>query len=180
MLTKPTPNRVRELRFRAGLSAEDLREAIAAQTGERVSSSSLLKIEKGAMPLSADWRQRIARALGVETWELDRENASGVPVLDWREFLAGRREVAGDPEREHLPWNGPAARLVALRARDNHSNADAGILPGDYLVVRLTDGTDGLAVVVNDDGTTAIRHPAAGDIVAAEVIEVRRPLKAAA
>lgn len=69
-----TPNRIRELRERAGLSQEKLAERL------NTSQPQVLRLETGQRRLTIDWAKRIARAVGVDWRELD----SPAPAPDAR------------------------------------------------------------------------------------------------
>jgi len=172
-----TRNRIRALRLAKAWSAADLRDEIQKKMPEeKVSSSAILKIEKGAMKLSERWQRIIADVLGVQPWELQGDEDPGVPVLRMHEIVTGRR-AEGDTSREFVPWPIAPHGLLAFRARDRDAGGD--IKAGDVVVLRTSHQVGWpLTLCMSETGDIDIKEiPDGNDIIIGDVIHIQRDLR---
>src|SRR6185369_8501136 len=76
---KEMPNRIRELREKAGLSLQKLAEMIIKLDGEPTSAQQIDRLEKGQRRLTQDWMNSISEALGCMPFELLPEHRPPKP-----------------------------------------------------------------------------------------------------
>lgn len=181
-LGKPV-NRIRELRIAEGWTAADIAGKIAEATGDSVSGSAILKIERGAMDLNDTWRQRFSTVFGCEQGELETNADDGIPVLDEEELTVGQRFEGRDAEREHLSRAGYGGGvLVAFMAREVDAADVEGVIPGYYVIFKPGQGQTGWPLKVvrtfTDGGYRArlTDEPRERDTVLGDIIDVRRPV----
>lgn len=79
-------NRIRELREARGWSLDDLAREIKRATGYETGRQQISKLELGKLRLKTDWMDRIAKAMGVEPWQL----LPGAPDFSPRELRVMR------------------------------------------------------------------------------------------
>ncbi|MDE2229574.1 MAG: helix-turn-helix transcriptional regulator [Alphaproteobacteria bacterium] len=75
---KGPPNRLRELRERAGMSMEALAAAVTKR-GHPTTASTINKLEKRHIKMTVDWLYRLSDALGVQRWEIMEQMAKLEP-----------------------------------------------------------------------------------------------------
>ena len=77
------PNKLKELRKRRKLSEDKLAEAVG--TGR----STIVKLQNGALPMTVEWAEKLAPALGCKPWDILRDDKSEADealelMLRWR------------------------------------------------------------------------------------------------
>ena len=166
---------IRAQRVARGWSADRLsREALRVDPGLKLSSSAVLKAEKGDLELADGKLAAISRALNVEQWSLQR--SPEIPVVSTLELVTGKT-VAQPGERRHIVFDGPVEGKVAWRAPVG--NSGAGVWPGDLIVVdRRQTCSCTLYVVLTDDCRARVRTKVSeNDILVGSVVELRRFMK---
>lgn len=101
------PNRIRELRQERGLTTIELAERA------HTSNQQIGRLERGERRLTQDWMQRIAEALGCESWEL----LPAAPALsnEEREALDDLKALDPETRRSYLSHLRQLARLARVR-----------------------------------------------------------------
>ncbi|MEL6374611.1 MAG: helix-turn-helix domain-containing protein [Pseudomonadota bacterium] len=136
-------NRIKELRTQRGWSLEQLAEAVGDSTG----TSTMNKLERGAMKLTTDWMVKLGRAFGVDPIEIVDDR----PRLGLDEGVIPYRAEDGPPALASPPTQTHGRYRVTSDALD-----EIGILAGDVIEV--------------DESETARDDIQTGDIVVANVM----------
>ncbi len=76
-------NKIKDLRRRRGLSEESLADAVG--TGR----STIVKLQKGVLPITVEWAEKLAVALECKPWDILRDDKSEIDealelMLRWR------------------------------------------------------------------------------------------------
>ncbi len=148
-------NNIREIRRRNGLTQETVAELAGTTKGQ------ISKLET-AEKLTTTWMEKIARALGVEPFELiaDIKAAVRIPLVGWvsaGKFVAAR-QVDGlqIDDCEMIECSGVSpGRCIALTVDGDSMNLVAA--PGSVIVVDISNKemTDGRYYVVASNGGEA-------------------------
>ncbi|MFA5580528.1 MAG: helix-turn-helix transcriptional regulator [Paracoccaceae bacterium] len=94
LLAMHPPNRIRELRRKAGLSQEELGEQVGLSAGQ------VSHLENGVRNLTVEWMRRLARPLGVTPQDLlVDEDAPDRLTPEERAIIQGFRDAP--PEAKH-------------------------------------------------------------------------------
>lgn len=136
------PNRIRELRQKRGLSLEALGAAMPSQ----LTPSTVSKLEKGHMALSADYILEIAEVMGVEPIEVlleDRAQAARfVPLIPWgqtAEYVEGK---FNNMEVVAIPAAIEGSQLFAIEVEKGQASGllESGFVTVDPRRLTLEDG----------------------------------------
>ena len=146
MPSKPPkePNRIKELRSRAGLSQDDLAKKVGT------SRQQIARLEDGDRRLTVGWMQRVAKALGVEPSDLiataavaelvpDVEPIHSERLDDHIRLLVSRGLGFYRVIRDTCIRVGIAAG--ATISVDQTEQAIARVVTGDVVIVRMTDAS---------------------------------------
>lgn len=149
-MTKTLPNRIRELRKKAGLSLQGLADLTGTRHG-----SVIQKLETGDRQLNQHWMDRISKALNVSPAELLQKHTGVDPI--WIIGTAQSGHMEDWPETSRFPLTVPVtqehekSRKFALEVRDVAINEVYSV---GSIVVCVPIGKDTLLI----DGARYIVH----------------------
>lgn len=177
-------NQIRSLRVAQGLTAHELADKIVNEQEEKVSGSTILKIERGGVKLSDRYQRMIAQALDCDVGDLFTNATSGIPVLDEEELLVGQQFPERDETRQWIDRRDLGGGvLCAFKAREIDAQSVVGIQLGDVLIFRPGDMSGWPMKIVRrrpeGSGFSAWIKPKAeaGESVVGDIVDIDRPIR---
>lgn len=114
-------NQIRKYRRAAGLTLEELGDRMG------VSTSQIVKLERGERRLTLEWMERLAKALGVRPTDLI--GSSTVPFIGWLR-ASGEVDLYGEDEEAGYSTDTPPDIPATCVALEMEEGALGPILPG--------------------------------------------------